>query len=283
MADRVAGKVALVTGAARGQGRSHAVRLAEEGADLIVLDACRQFDTVPFPLSTPADLAETVDLVKATGRRVFTAEVDICDLEGLTAAVAAGVAELGRLDIICGNAGIGSYGRAWEMSPETWSEMISVNLTGAWNTIRATVPLLLTQGQGGSIILTSSSAAMHSIPNGAHYSAAKRGVVGLAQGLAQELGPHLIRVNTVHPTGVSTPMILNDFTYRLFLPEADSPGKDDIAKILLGTNAIPVPWVDPIDVSNAVLFLASDEARYVTGCQLTVDAGATIKFAGVEL
>ncbi|HWG63900.1 MAG TPA: SDR family oxidoreductase [Streptosporangiaceae bacterium] len=196
--------------------------------------------------------------------------------DALTAAVTDGIEQLGRLDIVCGNAGIGSCGLGWELTPQAWAEMISVNLTGTWNTTRATIPALLAQGQGGAIILTSSSAAIHSIPYGAHYSAAKRGVVGLAQ----ELGPHRIRVNTVHPTGVSTPMILNDFTYLHFLPAAASPSSEDIKPLLAGMNAIPVPWVEPIDVSNAVLFLASDKARYVTGRQLTVDAGTSIKYAG---
>lgn len=166
MGERMAGKVALITGAARGQGRSHALRLAEEGADVILLDACKQLETVPFPLSTPEDLRETVDQVKAIGRRVLAAEVDIRDLDALTAAVTDGIEQLGRLDIVCGNAGIGSYGLGWELTPQAWAEMISVNLTGTWNTTRATIPALLAQGEGGSIILTSSSAAIHSIPYG---------------------------------------------------------------------------------------------------------------------
>lgn len=239
--------------------------------------------TVPWALSSREDLDDTVRGIERLDRRVYAAVADVRDREGLHTAISDGFKALGRLDIVCANAGIGSYGRTWELTPEAWDEMIAVNLTGVWNTIKASVPILLEQGEGGSIILTSSTAGIKSIPDGGHYSAAKRGVVGLAHSLAQEVGPYFVRVNTVHPTGVATPMIHNDFTYRLFLPHEENPVKDDLIPLVQRMNAIPVPWIDPVDVSNAVLFLASDESRYVTGCQLTIDAGATVKYAGAEV
>jgi (+)-trans-carveol dehydrogenase len=278
--NRVAGKVALVTGAARGQGRSHAVRLAEEGADIIAIDVCRQYQSVPYPMSTPEDLQETARQIEALDRRVYAVQADVTDRDGLDTAVRAGIAELGRLDIVCANAGIASYGLSWELSPLEWDQMIEVNLTGVWNTMRAAVPHMIEQGQGGSLIFTSSTGGIVSIPQASHYSSAKRGVVGLAKSLVQELGPHMIRVNTVHPTGVDTDMVHNDYTYGLFLPGVKTGTKELAAPIFVNQNAIPVPWVDPRDISNAVLFLASDESRYVTGCELTVDAGATSKYPG---
>ncbi len=277
---RVSGKVALVTGAARGQGRSHAVRLAEEGADIIAVNICAQIDSVLYPMATPMDLDETVALVEKLGRRVVRRQADVRDVDHLAAAVADGVAELGRLDVVCANAGIASYGPSWELATQTWQDMIDVNLTGVWNTVRSAIPTMIEQGEGGSLILTSSTAGLVAIPTASHYSAAKTGVVALARALAQELGPHFIRVNTVHPTGVDTDMLHNEQTYGLFVPPGSEAGREVIAPMTTAQNAIPVPWVEPRDISNAVLFLASDESRYVTGCALTVDAGATIKYPG---
>jgi SDR family mycofactocin-dependent oxidoreductase len=276
----MSGKVALVTGAARGQGRSHAVRLAEEGADIIAVDICAQIGSVRYPMATPADLAETAALIEGLDRRVLAQEADVRDINQLAAVVTDGVAELGRLDVVCANAGIASYGHSWELTTETWQDMIDVNLTGVWNTVRSTVPVMIQQAQGGSLILTSSTGGLVAIPNASHYSAAKTGVVALARALAQELGPHFIRVNTIHPTGVDTDMLHNDQTYGLFVPDGSAAGREVIAPMTTAQNAIPVPWVEPRDISNAVLFLASDESRYVTGCALTVDAGATIKYPG---
>ncbi len=276
---RLAGKVALITGAARGQGRSHALRLAEEGADIIAIDICAPAGIVQQARS--ADLAETVKLVEALGRRILPYQVDVRDLIAMEAVAAAAVETFGRLDVVCANAGIASYGGfSWEIDSETWQEMIDVNLTGVWKTIRVTVPHMIQAGNGGSIILISSTAAIVAIPGASHYSAAKSGITGLSKALAQELAPHFIRVNTIHSTAVNTDMIHNEATYKLFARGKAYTTLDEVKSAFTRLNAIPVPWVEPVDISNAVLFLASEEARYVTGCMLTVDCGSTIKYAG---
>jgi (+)-trans-carveol dehydrogenase len=274
---RVAGKVAFITGAARGQGRSHAIRLAEEGADIIAVDICQQVDSVPYPMATPEDLAETVKEVEALDRRIFAAQADVRDYGALKAALDDGVAQLGRLDIVSANAGIASYGTADELSETTWQDMIDTNLTGVWHAAKAAIPQLIKQGTGGSIVLTSSTAGLLAIPNMAHYVSAKHGVVGLMRTLALELAPHFIRVNSVHPTGVNTPMVQNEASMRLFLPDVENPTAERYAEVMGSLNALPIPWVDPRDISNAVLFLASDEARYITGVTLPVDAGSVVK------
>ena len=276
MAGRVQGKVAFVTGAARGQGRSHAIRLAEEGADIIAVDLCAQLDTVPYPMGTADDLAQTVKEVEALDRRIVATQADVRDAGALKGALDAGVAELGRLDIVCANAGIFSFSTE-ELSEELWRDMIDVNLTGVWHTTKAAVPHLVEGGRGGSMILTSSTAGLKGFPNFAHYVSAKHGVVGLMRTLALELAPHMIRVNSVHPTSVNTDMIQNSATYRLFAPDMENPTRDDVAPIFGEMNALPINWVEPRDISNAVLFLASDEARYITGVTLPVDAGFMVK------
>jgi (+)-trans-carveol dehydrogenase len=267
----------LITGAARGQGRSHALRLAEEGADIIALDICRQIESVPYPLSTPEDLEETARQVKELGQNVMTREVDVRDGEALVSAVNDGVAQLGRLDIVIANAGILSVGASFELSEQAWSQIIDINLSGVWRTTKAAVPHLIAAGNGGSIILTSSIAGLIGQPGIGHYVAAKHGVVGLMKTLALELAPLNIRVNSIHPTNVDTPMIMNEATYRVFLPDDPHPTREMFAVPAGEMNALPVPWIEPGDVSNAVLFLASDEARYVTGISLPIDAGAAIK------
>src|ERR1700741_1509302 len=278
MTGRVEGKVAFITGAARGQGRAPAVRLAQEGADIIAVDICKQIDSVLVPLSTPEDLAETADLVKGHDRRIYTAEVDVRDFDALKAAVDAGVEELGRLDIIVANAGIGNGGATLDKTTEAdWEEMIDVNLGGVWKTVKAGVPHILAGGRGGSIILTSSVGGLKSYPHCGNYVAAKHGVVGLMRAFGVELGYHMIRVNSVHPTHVSTPMLHNEGTFKMFRPDLENPGPDDMAPICQMFHTLPIPWVEPQDVSNAVLFLASDEARYVTGVTLPVDAGGCLK------
>ena len=277
MTGRVAGKVALITGAARGQGRSHALRLAKEGADIIALDICRQIDTVPYPLSTPEDLEETARQVKELGQSVVTREVDVRDGEALIAAVNDGVAQLGGLDIVIANAGILSVGASFELSEQTWSQVIDINLSGVWRTTKAAVPHLIAGGKGGSIVLTSSIAGLIGQPGIGHYVAAKHGVVGLMKTLALELAPLNIRVNSIHPTNVDTGMIMNEATYRVFLPDDPHPTREKFAVPAGEMNALPVPWIQPGDVSDAVLFLASDEARYITGISLPIDAGAAIK------
>jgi (+)-trans-carveol dehydrogenase len=277
MTGRVAGKVALITGAARGQGRSHALRLAAEGADIIALDICRQIESVPYSLATPEDLEETGRQVKELGQNVVTREVDVRDGEALTAAVNDGVSQLGRLDIVVANAGIMSIGPSFELSEQTWSQVVDINLSGVWRTTKAAVPHLIAGGNGGSIVLTSSIAGLIGQPGLAHYVAAKHGVVGLMKTLALELAPLSIRVNTVNPTCVDTDMIMNEATYRIFLPDDPNPTRDKFAVPAGEMNALPVPWIESGDVSNAVLFLASDEARYITGISLPVDAGAVAK------
>jgi (+)-trans-carveol dehydrogenase len=276
---RVAGKVAFVTGAALGQGRSHAVRLAQEGADIIAIDVCKRIvQTSPIPAATPEDLAETADLVKSHNRQIFTAEVDVRDYDALKAAVDAGVDQLGRLDIIVANAGIGNGGDTLDQCSEhDWQEMIDVNLSGVWKTVKAGVPHLLAGGRGGSIVLTSSVGGLKAYPHCGNYVAAKHGVVGLMRSFAVELGQKMIRVNSVHPTHVSTGMIMNEGTWKLFRPDLENPGPDDMAPICQMFHTLPVPWVDAQDISNAVLFLASDEARYITGVTLPVDAGSCLK------
>ncbi|KUH93197.1 mycofactocin-coupled SDR family oxidoreductase [Mycobacterium sp. IS-3022] len=278
MAGRVAGKVAFVTGAARGQGRSHAVRLAQEGADIIAVDVCRAFEDSPAEGSTPADLAETADMVKNLDRRIVTAQVDVCDYDALKAAVDDGVEQLGRLDIVVANAGIGTVGtKLHKLAEDTWREMIDVNLAGVWKSVKAGVPHLLAGGRGGSIVLTSSVAGLKAYPHTGHYTAAKHGVVGLMRTFAVELGQHSIRVNSVHPTHVNTPLLMNEQTYRMFRPDLDKPGPDDLAPICQTFHMLPIPWVEAEDISNAVLFLASDESRYITGVPLPVDAGSCLK------
>ncbi|HTZ13894.1 MAG TPA: mycofactocin-coupled SDR family oxidoreductase [Mycobacterium sp.] len=278
MTGRVEGKVAFVSGAARGQGRSHAVRLAEEGADIIAVDICGPIDNLAYPHSTPEDLAETIELVKARNRRIVAAEVDVRDYDALKALVDSGVEQLGRLDIIVANAGVGTDGRKLHKIRENvWQDMIDINLSGVWHTVKAGVPHILSGGRGGSIVLTSSVGGRKAYPNTGHYIAAKHGVIGLMRAFAVELGQDMIRVNAVLPSQVSTTMVMNDSTYRLFRPDLANPGPEDFAPISQMMHTLPVPWVDAVDISNAVLFLASDESRYVTGVSLPVDAGALLK------
>lgn len=279
MAGRVEGKVAFITGAARGQGRSHAVRLAEEGADIIAVDVCKPVSgTDLIPSSTPADLAETVELVKGLGRRIVTAEVDVRDFDALKAAVDNGVEQLGRLDIIVANAGIGNGGATLaETSEQDWNTMIGINLEGVWKTVKAGVPHLISGDNGGSIILTSSVGGLKAYPNTGHYVAAKHGVVGLMRTFAVELGANSIRVNSVHPTNVNTPMFMNEGTMKMFRPDLENPGVEDFEPVAKFMHVLPVGWVEPVDISNAVLFLASDESRYITGLPVTVDAGSMLK------
>src|SRR5260370_12936961 len=273
---RVAGKVAFITGAARGQGRSHAIRLAQEGADVIAVDLCGPLPTVQYPLSTADDLATTVRLVEALGRRIVASQADVRDFGSLELALAKGIAKLGSMDIVSANAGILSSGSLGELSETAWREMIDINLSGVWRTCKAAIPHLIAGGRGGSIILTSSVAGLKAYANIAHYVSAKHGVTGLMRTLAAELAPHRIRVNSLHPTQVDTNMIQNDVMYRLFCPELENPTREDFAAASRATGLLPVDWVEASDVSNALLFLASDEARYITGTALAIDAGALI-------
>jgi (+)-trans-carveol dehydrogenase len=279
MAGRVEGKVAFITGAARGQGRSHAVRLAQEGADIIAIDVCKPISrSSEIPPSTADDLAQTADLVKAQNRRIVTAEVDVRDYDALKAAVDSGVEQLGQLDIIVANAGIGNGGQTLDKTSEPdWTDMIDVNLGGVWKTVKAGVPHILAGGRGGSIILTSSVGGLKAYPHTGHYVAAKHGVVGLMRTFAVELGAQNIRVNSVHPTNVNTPLFMNEGTMKLFRPDLENPGPEDMKVVGQLMHTLPIGWVEPEDIANAVLFLASDEARYITGVTLPVDGGSCLK------
>jgi (+)-trans-carveol dehydrogenase len=280
MAGRVEGKVAFITGAARGQGRAHAVRLAQEGADIIAIDICKPIEGFLNPPSTPEDLAKTADLVRGHNRRIVTAEIDVRDYEALKAAVDSGVEQLGRLDVIVANAGISHAGDTLDKTSEPdWQDMIDVNLSGVWKTVKAGVPHILAGGRGGSIVLTSSVSGFkaYTFPHLGHYVAAKHGVVGLMRTFAVELGQHMIRVNSVHPTHVNTPMVMNEGAYKMIRPDLENPGPDDVAPFLQMSHTLPIPWVEPEDISNAVLFFASDESRYITGVTLPIDAGSCLK------
>jgi len=271
------GKVALVTGAARGQGRSHAVRMAQEGADVIAVDLCSQVGTVPYDMATPDDLAETARQVEALDRRIVTTQADVRDGAAMQRAVDEGVAQLGKLDVVSANAGIASFSPAEEMSDEMWDDMIATNLSGVFRTARAAIGHLKAAG-GGAMVLTSSTAGLMPYQNMAHYTAAKHGVVGLTKVLALELAPEHIRVNSVHPTSVDTDMIHNQATYGLFRPDlAGEVTADDAGEAFQALNALPIRWVEPVDISNAIVWLCSDAARYVTGIQLPIDAGALLK------
>jgi SDR family mycofactocin-dependent oxidoreductase len=268
------GKVAFITGAARGQGRSHAQVLAAEGAAIIGIDLCRQLDSVNYKMPGPGDLAEAVDMVTTAGGRMVGLEADVRDPEGLGTALTIGLKHFGRLDIVLANAGI----MAHELPPysgsrQAWTDSIDVMLTGVWNTLQVTVPALRSQGEGGAIVITSSSAGTRPTASdfaGGHdgYVAAKFGVVGLMRTYAIALGEEGIRVNTVHPTGVRTPMVINDF----FTAYMDAHPK--IAA--QSQNRLPVQVLEPADVSRAILFLVSDEGRYVTGSEYRVDAGLCV-------
>lgn len=275
----VDGKVALVTGAGRGQGRSHAVRLAAEGADVIAVDiGGGRVDTISYELASEDDLDTTVKEIEATGRRAIKAVADVRSLSELQRAVEAGLSELGKIDIVCANAGIGSWAVSWEMTEAQWKDMIDINLTGVFNAARAALPSMVERGEGGSVVLTSSTAGLRAYANTAHYTAAKHGVIGLMKVLAQEAGPHRIRVNAVCPTTVRTPLVINDSTFELFAPHLEKPTEDDVREPFELLNILPgVAWIEPEDVSDAVLFLCSDAAKYITGAALPIDAGNIVK------
>jgi len=273
MTGRVEGKVAFITGAARGQGRSHALRLAQEGADIIAIDICEEIPYNAHTGATEADLAETVRQVEALDRRIVAKKADVRDFAALKAAVDEGVAELGRLDIVSANAGVAGTPQPTEAMPQDeWQTMIDINLSGVWHTVKAAIPHIKAGGAGGSIVLTSSEAGLRGYSSMAHYVSAKHGVVGLMRTLAMELAPESIRVNSIHPTQVDTDMIQNQAIYSLFTGDPNAT-KEQFAESSSHAIALPIPWVESVDISNALLFLASDEARYITGVPLPVDAG----------
>lgn len=274
---RMDGKVVMITGAARGQGRSHAVRLASEGARIVALDICEEVGSTHYSLATSDDLRQTAKLVEDEGQQVLTRSADVRVLAQLEAAVEEALATFGRIDVVCANAGIGSLGLSWELSEQQWRDMMDVNLTGAWLTVRAVIPHMIEAGRGGSIIFTNSVAGLLGRTHMSHYAASKHGLVGLMRSLANELAPHHIRVNSVHPGNVDTDMVQNVTGRKLLLPDVENPSREEFAEAAAKLNPIPVPWVESVDVSNAVLWLASDESRYVTGATVPVDAGAAVK------
>jgi len=272
---KLSGKVALITGAARGQGRSHAVRLAEDGADIVAIDLVASIPTAYYPPAVPADLQLTAKLTEAAaeGVRVLTAQADVRDQAALDAVVARTLAAFGHIDIVVANAGTASHAPTWELSDDQWHNVVDVNLTGVWRTIRACVPSMIERGQGGAVVLTSSLAGLHGYGNIASYVAAKHGVNGLMRTLANELGPHNIRVNTVCPGLVNTEMMMNDETYAMFRPDVTRPTLKDAREVFRTMQLLPLDWLEPRDVSNAIAFLVSDEARAITGVALPVDGG----------
>ncbi len=271
------GRVAFITGAARGQGRAHAIRLANDGADIIAVDICRPIsESITYPLGTSEELAETVQAVEATGRKVLAREVDIRDLEALQKVVADGVEQFGRLDIVVANAGVLSWGRMFEMSEEQWDTVIDVNLNGTWRTIRAAVPAMIEAGNGGSIIIVSSSAGLKATPGNGHYSASKHGLVALTNALAIEVGEFGIRVNSIHPYSIETPMVekkamMDLFTkhpsyVHSFSPMPYQPVNHQSKKGLM-------EFMMPEEVSDVVAWLAGDGSATISGSQIAVDRG----------
>jgi len=268
------GKIAFITGGARGQGRSHAVTLAENGADIVIVDIDHDIDSVFYPLATADDMAETALLVEKAGRQVLARTIDVRDSAALDEVVAEAVRTFGHIDIVSANAGIATTMRkTWEMSDSDWQDVIDVNLTGVWRTVKAVVPPMIAAERGGCIVLTSSLAGLKGYSNIAGYVAAKHGVNGLMRTLANELGPYSIRVNTVCPGLIHTDMMMNQPTYDVFRPEIESPSKEDATEVFRTMQVLPTDWLEPRDVSEVIAWLASDAARFITGTAIPVDAG----------
>jgi SDR family mycofactocin-dependent oxidoreductase len=278
---RLDGKVALITGAARGQGRSHAVRLAKEGANVIAVDSCGGDDAYPwmtYSMATEEDLAETARRVESTGRGIIARQGDVRDIESLEGAVAEGLDKFGHIDVVSANAGISPFGpESWKNDDRQWEDVYRVNLLGVRNTCKAVVPAMIEAGLGGAITITSSGAGLKGAYGLADYCATKWGVIGFARSLANEVAPFGIRVNVIAPGTVDTDMVQNDGLRKLFRPDLERPTREDVAPVFERMSMLPIPWVDPIDISNALLFLSSDEARYITGVVLPVDGGIAAK------
>jgi SDR family mycofactocin-dependent oxidoreductase len=268
--------VALITGGARGQGRSHAITFAREGAEIIICDVAEQLPTVPYPLASKGDLTDTARMVEDLDRRCVAVQADVRDSEGMREVVERGISELGHIDILLANAAIESFETAWELTDEQWDEMIAVTLTGVWKSCKAVIPHMIGR-HTGVILITSSIGGLKGLANQAHYCAAKHGVVGLMRTLAIELAPHGIRVNTVHPSSVDTPIIKNQAMYTLFSGGKSDATLEEVTPAFRDLNLLDVPWMEPQDISNAMLWLASDEARYITGATIPVDAGLLVK------
>jgi SDR family mycofactocin-dependent oxidoreductase len=271
---RLAGRVALVTGAARGLGRELCTRLAGEGADIVAVDACSQFDTVPYPLASRAELDQTVAAVEALGRRALAVRADVRDYPAMEHVAATALDTFGGVDVVVANAGIASFAPIWELTPAQWRDVVDVNLTGAFHTVRPLLPAMTAAGRGGSIVLISSVSGLAAHPNVAHYNSAKHGLTGLARSLAVELAGHGIRANSVHPTTIDTPMVHNPAFYQL----AGASTREQAARAFSAANAQPVAWITPEAVSDAVVWLCCDEAKHITGTALPVDAGAMQPF-----
>lgn len=266
------GKVALITGGGRGQGRSHALTFAREGADIVVCDIASQLESVQYPMSSGADLEETVKMVQEEDQRCIGLQADVRDTEQINAVVDAAIAEFGKVDILLANAGIVSPLAIGDITDQAWDEMIGTDLTGVFKSVRAVVPHMVEQGSG-RIIATSSMVGRVGVPNLSHYVAAKWGVIGFVKSMALELGPHSITVNAVCPTNVDTPMVQNAAMYSLFAPDIENPGREDVIPGFTSLNALPVPWIEAQDVSDAMLYLAAKSGRYITGEALMIAAG----------
>lgn len=278
MVGRVQDKVALVTGVGLGQGRAHAVRLAEEGATVVGVDAIEQYDAVPYPMATPDDIETTRQLVEATGGSLSFHHADVRDRAALDAVVAQTVEDFGRIDAVVANAGVCPRGcDLWDITDDAWDTTIDINLKGVFNTVATTVPRMIEVGNGGSVVLTSSLLGIKGARGMAHYTASKHGVIGLMRSFAVDLGPRMIRVNAVCPNSVDTNMINNEAIFRRFRPDLENPTREDTVELFKTLQVMPVSWLDPRDIANAMLFLVSDEARYITGAILPVDLGGSVK------
>jgi SDR family mycofactocin-dependent oxidoreductase len=274
---RMDGKVAFITGAGRGQGRAHAVRLAEEGADIVALDVLEDLEGFAYPMASLADRDETVAQVRSLGRRIIFEKANVRDLPRLQEVASAGIAEFGHIDVVVTNAGAASPAVSYEMTEETFVETIDTFLTSTWRTIRAVAPHMIEAERGGSIIMISSTSALIGVANMAHYVAAKHGVTGLMKACAIELGPFDIRVNAVASSNVNTPMLQRPEIREVWTGDPAATD-EEVMSVMAAMHILDVPWVEPVDISHAVLWLASDEARYVTGSTIPVDAGALAPF-----
>lgn len=273
---RFEGKVVFISGAARGQGRSHAIAFAREGARIIGIDICRDLEHAPYPGATEEDLAETVRQVESAGGAMHAEQADVRDYRATKAALLRGVEKFGRLDVILANAGTYAPMPVQFVSPPSWQETVEVNLTGVFHTVKAGTRTMVEQNEGGAIVMTSSTAGLKGFYGAPAYNAAKHGVVGLMRSLALELAPNQIRVNSVHPTSVLTPMIDNEVFPTLARTDLEHPDMDDAAEFLRPQQPLGIPWIEAEDVTNALLWLCSDEARYITGVSLPVDGGAML-------